>query len=102
MFNKNYGKSTEAFEDGYIFKTVPLGSIAYPFSFALFWIVYYFYMKKHKEVFTEKDPKKRLKLLKARKFKYFNKLTKLIFDIKQFLFNLYVIDLTGACLYEIS
>ena len=102
IFNKNFGKMSENFEDGFILMTVPLGTVLLLISFPLFNLVYHLlYLPFHKRVFTTHNPKKRLALLKSLKFRLCNKGTKLLYDLHMFVFNLYVLDLAGGSLYEI-
>jgi hypothetical protein len=102
IFNQNLGKMSENFEDGFILMTTPLGTVMLLVSFSLFNSVYhFFYFPLHKRVFTTHNPYKRSILLKSFKFRLFNKTTKLLYDLHQFVFNLYVLDLAGGALYEI-
>jgi hypothetical protein len=102
IFNKNQAVATDSYEDGFILRTVPFGSVVYPITFVVFWILF-----KLKLYFANKIDLKALSKSPKGDYKrigwlVFTRIVKMFYDMKQFLFNLFVLDLTLASCFELS
>ena len=94
---------------GYILKTNPFGSVFYLVFIALFWIGYWILVKNYKKLSRTKTKEqledynlKSKKSWKRVKWLALVRIVKTVYDLKMFLFNLFVIDLSIASIYELS
>jgi hypothetical protein len=94
---------------GYILKTNPFGSVFYLVFIALFWIGYWILVKNYKKLSRTKTKEqledynlKSKKSWKRVKWLALVRIVKTVYDLKMFLFNLFVLDLTTASIYELS
>ena len=101
IFNKNQAMATDEFEDGFLLRTVPFGSVVYPIIFAVFWIL--FRLKKY--IVSRMNLRALSKLPRCHPKRVswfiFTRVVKLFYDLKQFLFNLFVLDLGLAACFEL-
>jgi hypothetical protein len=101
IFNKNMANASEEYEDGFILRTVPFGSVVYPLVFALFWILFKLKLFLQRKINVAKLNKLGKWSLKRLSWVAFTRTVKLFHDLKQFLFNLFVLDLSLAACFEL-
>jgi hypothetical protein len=93
--------ASDNFEDGFILRTVPFGSVVYPLVFVLFWILFKLKLFLQRKINIAKLNKLGKWNCKRLSWVAFTKVVKLFHDLKQFLFNLFVLDLSLASCFEL-